>query len=89
MRRNREKYPDIVWSHDPAERKPERASNKLYGVRGIPTQFIIDREGKVVDIVIGYMKGEVILDASLAKAGVKVAPEILAQAEKQLKARGN
>lgn len=89
VRRNQEKYPDIVWSHDPAERKPERASNKLYGVRGIPTQFIIDREGKVVDIVIGYMKGEVILDASLAKAGVKVAPEILAQAEKQLKARGN
>ncbi len=89
MRRNREKYPDIVWSHDPAERKPERASNKLYGVRGIPTQFIIDREGKVVDIVIGCMMGEVILDASLAKAGVKVAPEILAQAEKQLKARGN
>ncbi len=89
VRRNQEKYPDIVWSHDPAERKPERASNKLYGVRGIPTQFIIDREGKVVDIVIGYMKGEVILDASLAKAGVKVAPEIVALAEKQLKLRGN
>jgi len=39
--------------------------------------------------VIGYQKGEVILDASLAKAGVKVAPEVLAQAAKQLKARGN
>lgn len=58
-------------------------------MRGIPTQFIIDRAGKVVDIVIGYQKGEVILDASLAKAGVKVAPEVLEQAAKQLKARGN
>jgi hypothetical protein len=58
-------------------------------VRGIPTQFIIDRQGKVVDIVVGYMKGEVILDASLAKAGVQVAPEVLEQAAKQLKARGN
>jgi len=89
VRRNQETYPDIVWSHDPTERGADRASNKLYGVRGIPTQFIIDRAGKVVDIVIGYQKGEVILDASLAKAGVKVAPEILEQAAKQLKARGN
>jgi thiol-disulfide isomerase/thioredoxin len=89
VRRNQDKYPDIVWTHDPAERGTERASNKLYGVRGIPTQFIIDRQGKVVDIVVGYMKGEVILDASLAKAGVQVAPEVLEQAAKQLKARGN
>lgn len=89
LKANQEKYPDIVWTHDAAERSPDRVSRARYGVGGIPTQFIIDREGKVVDVVIGYMKGEVILDAALAKAGVKVSPEILAQAEKQLKARGN
>ncbi len=84
---NQTKYPDIHFSHDAAERKPERASLALYGVSGIPTQFIIDREGRIVDIVIGYRKGEVILDAALAKAGVKVDPAILEKAEADLKRR--
>lgn len=88
VQRNAATYPDIVWTHDKAERGPERASNKLYGVRGIPTQFVIDRTGKVVDIVIGYQKGEVILDAALAKAGVKVDPAIVAKGAQDLQARG-
>ena len=82
-------YPDIMWAHDPAERGPERASYKLFGVSGIPTQFIIDREGKVVDIVIGYLKGEAILDGALAKAGIKVDPALVAKAAEDLKARNN
>ncbi len=86
--RNQATYPDILWTHDAAERKPERASAKLYGVAGIPTQFIIDRTGKIVDIVIGYQKGEVILDAALAKAGVNVPAEIVERGAKQLKLRG-
>ncbi|MBL9194961.1 MAG: redoxin domain-containing protein [Opitutaceae bacterium] len=89
VKANAAKYPDILWTHDKAERGADRASNKLYGVRGIPTQFIIDRSGKVVDIVIGYLPGEVILDASLAKAGINVDPEIVARGAKQLKARGD
>jgi thiol-disulfide isomerase/thioredoxin len=87
VRVNQGKYPDIVWTHDSAERTPERASAKLYGVGGIPTQFIIDREGKVVDIVVGYLKGEVILDAALAKAGVKVDPAIIEKGAADLKKR--
>jgi thiol-disulfide isomerase/thioredoxin len=87
--RNAATYPDILWTHDKAERGEERASNKLYGVRGIPTQFIIDRTGKVVDIVIGYQKGEVILDASLAKAGINVPADIVERGAKQLKLRGD
>ena len=88
VRANAAKYPDIVWSHDKAERTPERASHKLYGVRGIPTQFVIDREGKVVDIVVGYMKGEVLLDDALRKAGIKVADDIAEKAARQRKVRG-
>jgi thiol-disulfide isomerase/thioredoxin len=84
---NQEKYPDIAWSHDPAERTPERASRALYGVSGIPTQFIIDREGRIADIVVGYLPGEVILDAALAKAGVVVDPAILAKATEDLRKR--
>ncbi|HRE79825.1 MAG TPA: redoxin domain-containing protein [Opitutaceae bacterium] len=87
VKTNQEKYPDIIWSHDKAERGATRASHAQYGVSGIPTQFIIDREGKVVDIVIGYRDGERILDASLAKAGVNVAPDIIAKAAADLKRR--
>ena len=87
VKTNQEKYPDIVWTHDQAERGPDRVSRKLYGVGGIPTQFIIDREGRVADIVIGYIKGEVILDAALAKAGVKVDPAIIAKGAADLKRR--
>lgn len=87
VKANAAKYPDMVWSHDPAERKPERASRALYGVTGIPTQFIINPEGRIVDIVIGYMKGEVILDAALAKAGVKVDPAIVEKGAADLQRR--
>ncbi len=84
---NREKYPDFIFAHDPLEKSPDRASAKLYGVGGIPQQFIIDREGRIAAAVTGYLKGEVLLDAALANAGIKVAPEILAKAEKDRKNR--
>jgi thiol-disulfide isomerase/thioredoxin len=89
VKANQEKYPHFIFSHDAAERTPERASRKLYGVSGIPTQFIIDREGKVAAISIGYLKGEVLLDAALAKAGIKVDPAILAKAVEDQKKRDN
>ncbi len=87
VKRNQEQYPDIHFSHDPAERSPDRASHKFYGVGGIPQQFIIDREGKVVALVTGYLKGETILDAALAKAGVKVDPALIAKGAEDLKKR--
>lgn len=87
VKANQSKYPDFVFSHDPAERGADRASAKLYGVGGIPQQFIIDRDGKIAATVTGYLAGEVLLDAALAKAGIKVAPEILAKAEIDRKKR--
>jgi thiol-disulfide isomerase/thioredoxin len=87
VKANASKYPDIRWSHDAAERTPNRASLALYGVRGIPTQFIIDREGRIVDSVVGYMPGEKILDAALAKAGVKVDPAVVAKGTADLRKR--
>lgn len=85
--RNQLKYPDIIWTHDKAERGEDRASYALYGVSGIPTQFIIDREGKIVDIVVGYTNGEAILDGALAKAGVKVDPTLIEKAAADLARR--
>jgi peroxiredoxin len=85
--KNQSKYPDFVYAHDPLEKSPERPSHKLYGVSGIPAQFIIGRDGKIAAFVSGYMQGEVLLEAALAKAGVKVAPEILAKAAADQKKR--
>jgi len=80
--KNQATYPEMIFSHDAEERGPNRASHKLYGVGGIPQQFIIGRDGKIAALCTGYLKGEVLLEAALAKAGVKVAPEILAKAVK-------
>jgi len=87
VKRNQEQYPDINFSHDPQERGPNRASHKLYGVGGIPQQFIIDRDGKVAALVTGYLKGEAILDAALAKAGIKVDAALIAKGAEDLKQR--
>jgi thiol-disulfide isomerase/thioredoxin len=87
VKTNQEKYPDFVFAHDPLETDDNRPSRKLYGVGGIPTQFIIGRDGKIAAIQIGYLKGEVMLDAALAKAGIKVDPAILAQAVEDQKKR--
>ena len=66
------KYPDVLFLHDPKERSAERASRTLYGVGGIPHQFVIGRDGKIASEVIGYMAGEVLLDAALVAAGIEV-----------------
>jgi thiol-disulfide isomerase/thioredoxin len=80
VRVNGPKYADILFAHDPLEKSQERPSRKLYGVSGIPQQFVIDRTGVIVGSVSGYMEGEVLLDGALAKAGVKVDAETLKKA---------
>ncbi len=74
-------FPDVMFAFDPLEKSADRASRKLYGVSGIPQQFVIDKDGKVVAEVSGYKKGEVLLDAALTKAGVRVDEAILEKAK--------
>ena len=89
MKSNRGKYPDLIFSCDPNERGStsydERAARKLYGVSGIPTQFVIGRGGKIVAVLVGYDEGEVRLEAALARVGLKVDPAIRAKGEEQMK----
>ena len=77
-------YPAMRFTFDPLEQgtpaHDQRASAALYGVPAIPAQFVIDRTGKIVATTDGYLPGEVLLDAALAKAGIKVDPAILAKA---------
>jgi thiol-disulfide isomerase/thioredoxin len=72
VRENQAKYPDIRFSYDSAGRANNRASAALYGVNGIPTQFIIGRDGVIVDVVVGYEPDSKKLETALAKAGVNV-----------------
>ena len=85
--KNQSKYPDFVYAHDPLEKSPDRPAHKLYGVEGIPMQFVIGRDGKVVATVMGYLEGEVLLEAALAKAGIKVDPAIIQKAAEDQKKR--
>ncbi|MBK8099633.1 MAG: hypothetical protein IPK26_21205 [Planctomycetes bacterium] len=80
-------YPDVMFVHDAKERRAERASRALYGVSGIPQQFVIGRDGTVVATVDGYLEGEVLLDAALAKAGIQVDAAILERAAADLEKR--
>ena len=45
------------------------------------------RDGNIAALVTGYLKGESILDAALAKAGIKVDPALIAKGAEDLKKR--
>ena len=87
LKENRANYPDLHWAFDPAGRSDDNPAKKLYGVSGIPTQFVIGRDGKIVEIISGYGKGENILEAALSKAGVKVDPALVEKGEADRKKR--
>ncbi len=77
MKANASKYPDLVFANDPLgrdvpERYAERVSAKVYGVSGIPCQFIIGRDGKIAEVLLGYGEGDTRLDKALEKLGVTV-----------------
>ena len=87
--KNQPKYPDIRFAFDLNERESlnfeERASSKLYHVVGIPTQFIIGRDGKITGVVVGNGgAGDARTEFALAAAGVKVDAAILAQDKEQV-----
>jgi thiol-disulfide isomerase/thioredoxin len=77
VKANQEKYADIVFTCEPNERGSanfaDRASSKLYHVSGIPTQFIIGRDGKIVSSIVGFSQGDNKLETALAQAGIKTA----------------
>ena len=72
VRANAAKYPHIIWTFDPLEKSPERASQKLYEVLGIPTQVVIDRNGRMVDAILGNHPDKPLLEEGLARAGIKI-----------------
>ena len=87
---NQPKYPDLVFAWDPNERDSatfaDRAASKLYGVTGIPTQFVIGRDGKIVGVIVGNGGAtDPRTEAALAVAGIKVDATIVAAAAEKAK----
>jgi thiol-disulfide isomerase/thioredoxin len=78
LKENRASYADLQWAFEPTGRGEGNPAKALYDVSGIPCQFVIDREGRVVDAVIGFSKDRSRLEGALVKAGVKVDPAVLA-----------
>lgn len=78
VKANREKYADIVFVCDPIERGSsnfnDRPAKKLYGVSGIPTQFVIAADGKISSALVGYSEGDHRLDDALVKLGLPAKP---------------
>ena len=77
---HQDEYADIHFAYDPLGKGDDRASMALYGVMMIPVTLVLDREGKVCKAIGGYVAGQVLVDAALAKAGIEVSKEVLEQA---------
>ncbi len=70
VNRSRFTYP---FYFDPAGRAENQSiSGRLFNVTGIPTVFIINKDGKVAESIVGYEEGDTRVDQALAKLGVKV-----------------
>ncbi len=66
---NSERY-TFRTAHDAGGKSADSASKKLFGVSGIPTQFIIGRDGIIIDAIVGA--NEKRLGQALAKAGIEL-----------------
>ena len=66
LEENKATFPTIIDSSDAAV----KTSFRDYRASGVPLNYIIDKEGKVVDAWYGYEKGHTRAKAALKKAGL-------------------
>lgn len=70
---NKDKY-SYTFAYDPSGRDPAKShfSREKYNVSGIPTTYIIDKNGKIVEGIVGYAgESDTHIEKALAKIGVK------------------
>ncbi|OJU64233.1 MAG: hypothetical protein BGO01_19120 [Armatimonadetes bacterium 55-13] len=67
---NQSKY-TFQFGFDPAGRDNAKSiAGNLYKVSGIPTTYIIDKDGKVAASIVGYSEGDKRVEEALSKLGV-------------------
>jgi peroxiredoxin len=70
---NKSKY-TFAFAFDPAGRDSAKSiAGSQFKVSGIPTTYIIDKEGKVADAIVGYEDGDKRVEEALKKLGVDTA----------------
>ncbi len=63
---------DFPTAFDPAGRGRNSIASKLYHVSGIPTQYVIDKDGKIVASTVGYDEKGTELEDALKKQGAEI-----------------
>jgi len=64
----------FTTAFDPAGRDNGTSiANHLYNVSGIPTQYVIDKDGHVAASLVGYDEGDNRLETALGKLGIDIA----------------
>jgi peroxiredoxin len=72
MPKNKEKY-SFQFAFDPGGRDNAKSIAVIkFNVSGIPTTYIIDRDGKVADAIVGYEEKDKRVEEALKKLGVAV-----------------
>ena len=66
---NRSKF-TFNFAFDPAGRADKNIASTLYKVSGIPTTYIIDKDGKVVEAIVGYDENDKRVEGVLKKLGI-------------------
>ena len=70
--KNQDKY-SFQFAFDPAGNATANSiATKLFNVSGIPTTYVIDKNGNVADAIVGYDDGDTRLEEALKKLGVKI-----------------
>ncbi len=57
---------------DPAEDDTKSIAGHLYNVTGIPSQYVIDKDGKVATTIVGYSEGKHELETCLQHLGINI-----------------
>jgi peroxiredoxin len=72
VKKNQESYSYPFFFDSAGKAENQSISGRLYNVSGIPTVFVIDKEGKVAASIVGYSEGDTRVDQALEKLGVVV-----------------
>ncbi len=62
-------YAALHFAADPATVQDRGIATGLYGVSGIPTQYVIGKDGRIVKSIVGYDEGSTALEDALKAAG--------------------
>ena len=63
---------DFPTAFDPAGRGANSIASSLYHVSGIPTQYVIDKDGNIAASTVGYDEGGTLLETALNKLGTDI-----------------